>query len=284
MSAPLIEGNTSRVYHFLSMGNKCCRSALTPEQKAGAIAVKREETMNDYIDGILNDAAPSRSQSITGSPGRVPDLTESQPYIVGDVRKNSTPSDSTRPSVTTISVSTSGQSPTVSGTSNIDESMEEELMRATKGKDFSFEGAWLLAKVVDVYDGDTLRIVFWYRREIIQYRARMNGYDSPEMRPPKSKPNRDAEIAAAKNAKEALAGRLETGLIRVHCGGFDKYGRLLITAYTRDTRDTRDGAGQAAAEPPRGQSVNEWMIKSGHGVPYSGGTKTPFGDAAELDE
>ena len=57
---------------------------------------------------------------------------------------------------------------------------------------FSFEGYECLAKIVDVYDGDTYTC-FKHNREIIKYKFRTYGYDSPEMKPLKSKPNREQE-------------------------------------------------------------------------------------------
>jgi endonuclease YncB( thermonuclease family) len=140
------------------------------------------------------------------------------------------------------------------------------LLQATKGEDFSLNGRDFLAKVVDVYDGDTIRVVFRLG-ELVQYRARMSGYDSPEMRPPKTQANRDAEVAAARAAKAALIEKLGDHIVFIECGLFDKYGRLLVTVYTR--------AGPELTE--RGENVNTWMIAQGYGTPYDGGTKKPFG-------
>lgn len=140
---------------------------------------------------------------------------------------------------------------------------EEKLAAATCGKDFSFAGRRFLAKIVDYYDGDTVRVVFLYGGQLVQYKARMAGYDSPEMKPLKSKPNREAEKAAAVAARVALIDKVGDALVYLECGEFDKYGRLLVTVYLRDGCDN-------------GENVNAWMIAHGHGVPYDGGKKTPF--------
>ena len=53
-------------------------------------------------------------------------------------------------------------------------------------------------RVIDVYDGDTIKVLMHYRGYIDQWTIRMNGYDSPEIKPAKSNPNRDKEKEADK--------------------------------------------------------------------------------------
>lgn len=141
--------------------------------------------------------------------------------------------------------------------------LEEQLMAAVAGDVFSFAGQRFLAKIVDYYDGDTITVAFEFSGRLIQYKARLAGYDSPEMRPLKSAPNRFAEKVAAQAARTALIGRVEDDLVFIECGEFDKYGRILVTVFLRD--GTKNG-----------QNVNEWMVAQGHGTPYAGGKKTPF--------
>ncbi len=143
---------------------------------------------------------------------------------------------------------------------------DRELYECSRAeKDFSFEGETHIAKVVDIYDGDTVRLAFRFRGAIIQVKARMAGYDSPELKPRLSAPNRALEIEAARAAKSALEKQLgEARLVTAVCGPFDKYGRVLVTLFV--------GAGGGA----RGESLNAWMVASGHGRPYAGGTKEVF--------
>ena len=84
-------------------------------------------------------------------------------------------------------------------------------------------------RVVDVYDGDTCTIIFKYRDEIIKYKVRCYGYDSPEMKPKRDIENRDEIIERAKEARKYFSNLVnyESGLIWVHLHEFDKYGRLL---------------------------------------------------------
>lgn len=157
----------------------------------------------------------------------------------------------------------------------------EAVESARVGADFSLEGRMFYAKVVDVHDGDTCRVVFVLRGELTQFVARMAGYDSPELRPPLAKPNREAEIAAAKAARDALQ-ELATArkAVYIRCGKFDKYGRLLVRMYRTAKAGAGPGAGQHVngyQTPPNTDCINELMVQMGHGVPYDGGTKTPFG-------
>ena len=50
---------------------------------------------------------------------------------------------------------------------------------------FTYAGLLTKAKVVDVYDGDTITIVFYHNGQPIKDSFRMLGYDSPEMKPRK---------------------------------------------------------------------------------------------------
>jgi endonuclease YncB( thermonuclease family) len=140
---------------------------------------------------------------------------------------------------------------------------EKRLVAAVAGKPFSFAGQRFLAKIVDCYDGDTVTVAFEFGGSVIQYKARLAGYDSPEMRPPKSAQNRAAEKAAAVAARTALVGKVQDSLIYIECGAFDKYGRILVTAFLRNGAEN-------------GENINEWMVAQGHGTPYAGGKKTPF--------
>ena len=129
-----------------------------------------------------------------------------------------------------------------------------------KMKCFSFKDRIFYGYPTNIYDGDTFSLLFVYKDEVIKYRCRCTGYDSPEMKPSLSNQNRDNEKALAHKAKERLIELLEkheTKMIKVKCGDFDKYGRLLIEIWNMVDNE----------------SINEIMIKEGHGKPYNGGTK-----------
>lgn len=149
---------------------------------------------------------------------------------------------------------------------------------------FTLDGVQCIAKVVDIYDGDTLTLVFRHNGSLSKFKCRLAGIDCPEMKPPKNKPNREKEIKEAILARNEVL-RLTTSLgpnpissgltkpdiqrllsdthskvINVACGPFDKYGRLLVDIYDPDTNT----------------HVNQHLIDNGFAVAYDGGTKSEF--------
>ena len=71
-------------------------------------------------------------------------------------------------------------------------SLKSKLLKSdNKTKLFSMDGEIKLCKVVDVYDGDTCKVVFKLKNKLYKWNIRMYGYDSPEMRVSKNNPNRD---------------------------------------------------------------------------------------------
>lgn len=124
---------------------------------------------------------------------------------------------------------------------------------------FTFKGRTYMAKPVNVYDGDTFSIIFEYAEggELMKYRCRCYGYDTSEMKPRRDLAGRDEEVAKAKAAKARLIELFGTGLVRIECLDFDKYGRILVNVWNQS--DSR--------------SVNDIMIAEGHGKAYFGGTK-----------
>jgi endonuclease YncB( thermonuclease family) len=117
----------------------------------------------------------------------------------------------------------------------------------------------ILCKVVDIYDGDTCTIIFKNNRKYQKYKVRMNGYDSPEIKPLKSIKNRNKIIENAKKAKLALSNMILNKIVIIECGPWDKYGRLLGTIYIQYNNKTLN--------------INKWMIDNNHGYVYNGGKK-----------
>jgi len=153
---------------------------------------------------------------------------------------------------------------------------------------YSLQHQKLLGACVDCYDGDTVTMAlqpFGDASEPRLFKCRLEGIDTPEMRGDvKNKPK-------AYEARNTLASWLSTTpftgelmssrksiqehlykskkLILVECGGWDKYGRLLVKLYSvlsvnGDHVITRQ------------QSLNELLITTGFAKPYDGGTKSNF--------
>ena len=148
--------------------------------------------------------------------------------------------------------------------------------------EFSLAGKTLQGKIVSCYDGDTFQAVLETPFGLWRFSCRMAGYDTPEMKPPKTKPNRDLEKARALKAKQALLSQLVDTVtlsitptnpeldalvaqnrktVSIVCKEFDKYGRLLVEVPL---------VSLAQINIP---TVNEWMVREGYGYAYDGGTK-----------
>ena len=190
------------------------------------------------------------------------------------------------------------------------------LLRTTKNSDvelFTLKGLRTTCKVVEIYDGDTCKIVLFVGGQRQKFTARLVGLDTPEMKPALSKANRAQEIKAAhqcrnrvlqlvtncqgvsmdlvlKKAECQCLLDLNTKLITVDCHEFDKYGRLLATLYETDVPNapgasatpiggaskTGANAPGAASTPIGPKSVNERLIDEGLAKAYDGGTKDVF--------
>lgn len=144
----------------------------------------------------------------------------------------------------------------------------EKLKAATKSNTplFSFNGLVTCAKAVEFYDGDTFNIIISYYDLLYHFKARMYGYDSPEMKPSLSLENREEikkNAVRAKNRLTELLGSKE--YFKVYCHEFDKYGRLLVSVISDDSVSDISYDFE--------KTVNAQMIKEGHGYAYYGGTK-----------
>ena len=150
--------------------------------------------------------------------------------------------------------------------------------------EYSLKNKFMLGKVVYVYDGDTIHIVFNMNNKLIKFNCRLISIDSPEICPKNIKDvnKRNEEIESAiksrnylinqitnipntntkmtKNEIKELCGK-STKLIWVKCFDFDKYGRLLVELY--NSKDSKI-------------SINQLMINNNYALSYEGGTKKEF--------
>lgn len=131
--------------------------------------------------------------------------------------------------------------------------------------DREFQGKQVIAKVVSVYDGDTLTAIFRLNPASppLKYSVRLTGIDTPEMKPPKSTPNREALITLAKSARDFIITRTTGQLVMLDLQGLDKYGRVLARVYLTPT-------------PDPAYCINDMLIQAGLAKPYAGGTKSTW--------
>jgi len=160
------------------------------------------------------------------------------------------------------SITSNNLSETDSNFCSLTPELQEMLIKApTTTPYLNLENVFTVCKVISVYDGDSCKVIMPFKNQMYKWNVRLSGYDTPEMRPSKSKPNRDDEIKAAKEAKSFLISHImnhSEQLVYIKCHEFDKYGRLLADIYIKQHDET---------------SVNQMMIDSKHGYPYDGGTK-----------
>lgn len=106
------------------------------------------------------------------------------------------------------------------------------------------------AKVVSVYDGDTIKVIFPLNGVLYKWNCRLSGVDTPELRTRNVR-----EKAYGYIVRDKLREQILNQVVNVECGELDKYGRLLVTVYKAD------------------QNMNRWLIDNEYAFVYDGGTK-----------
>ena len=117
-------------------------------------------------------------------------------------------------------------------------------------KELSLENEEKLGKVVSVYDGDTIKIVFPLHDKLYKWNCRLGRVDTPELRT-----KNELEKKFGYEVRDKLREKILNKLVNVKCGDFDKYGRLLTEIYIEN------------------ESVNQWLIDNEYAFEYDGGTK-----------
>ena len=124
--------------------------------------------------------------------------------------------------------------------------------------EFTLAGQQCKAKVIDVYDGDTLTLAFVFTGRIFQKKCRVYGIDCAEVRTRNKK-----EKTIGLDAKQFVSDLLLNKIIWVEFNQKDdKYGRLLGKIYPVKGGDT----------------LASMLIAKGYGYEYHGEKKQRFGD------
>jgi len=124
---------------------------------------------------------------------------------------------------------------------------------------FSLEGQEHLAKVVDVYDGDTIKCVFPIHNTLYRWNCRLSGVDTPEIRT-----RCGIEKKYGYKVRDCLRDKILNKMVYVQCNEFDKYGRLLVNILYDDC------------------IINDWLIQNDYAFQYDGGTKQSWSDYLSL--
>jgi micrococcal nuclease len=112
------------------------------------------------------------------------------------------------------------------------------------------------AKVVKVYDGDTITVAAklpFNESPIYRFSVRLRSIDSPEI-----KGESEKECQLAIESRDALHNLIFDKIIELRHNGKEKYGRLLADLYYKDLH------------------INKWMVDNGYAVKYDGGKKISF--------
>ena len=117
-------------------------------------------------------------------------------------------------------------------------------------KPFSLKGELKEAKIVEVYDGDSCKAVFETFNKYYKWTLRLERLDTPELKTPSV-----LESQFGFEVRDVLRGMILNKVVKIKCGGFDKYGRLLAEIWLD------------------GLSVNQYLIDNEYAFEYNGGTK-----------
>ena len=141
---------------------------------------------------------------------------------------------------------------------------------------YSLKNQIKLCRVMSIYDGDSITIATIINEVPTMFKCRLDGIDTPELRPRLGIENRREHIQKAIRARNRVAQLVtdcdipiesdqkkldiaaNSKLIRVKCGDFDKYGRLLISI------------------PHESQTVSQILVQEKLANIYGGGTKLPW--------
>ena len=115
---------------------------------------------------------------------------------------------------------------------------------------FSFKGDAKQAKVVDVYDGDTIKVVISVQGKLYKFNCRIQHVDTPEIRT-----RNKLEKQFGLKVRDILRDKILGKIVNIVCDDFDKYGRLLIDIKLEDTL------------------LSQWLIVNDYAFEYDGGTK-----------
>ena len=126
--------------------------------------------------------------------------------------------------------------------------------------EFGFKGDTKQAKVVNVYDGDTCKVVFPVLRKLYKFNCRIQGVDTPEIR---TRDKKEKEYGL--KVRDELRKKILNQVVTIHCDEFDKYGRLLIDIQCKNEE----------------KKISQWLIDNNFAFSYDGGTKKKWGPYLE---
>lgn len=160
-----------------------------------------------------------------------------------------------------------------------DKLLQQLSKASTRTPLYSLEGHADYGKCVRCYDADSIHVVFSLSGQLTRFRCRLAGIDTPELR--SSDPN---EREAAKAAREYLSQNILDHVVWVECGGFDKYGRLLVNVFDAALPPSSNSASDCVFDHCTGgtgssrRCWNKTLVALRHAREYDGGKRVPYRD------
>ena len=106
------------------------------------------------------------------------------------------------------------------------------------------------AKIISVYDGDTVKAIFPLNGVMYKWNCRLTGIDTPEIRT-----SDRLQKKFGYEVRDHLRSKILNKVVTLKCQDLDKYGRLLTEIWFDQ------------------QNINQWLIDSDYAFAYDGGTK-----------
>lgn len=134
---------------------------------------------------------------------------------------------------------------------------DDEKLRSvdiTEVPDIFYQDQSISALVIDVYDGDTITVIFFVGDEPVQIKVRLLGIDTPEVKSGKGKFK--AEKIAGKHCRDYLNSLIGNTVVNLVIHKWGKYGGRVIGSVSINDKD-----------------VSQLMISNGFALPYDGGKK-----------
>ena len=129
--------------------------------------------------------------------------------------------------------------------------LDAEVENATSSVAFfTLKGHKCRAKVVHVYDGDTVHLVFDYLGHMFKWHVRIAHVDTPEL-----KTKNLEEKKMGYETRDKLRELIDGKVVEVLCLDFDKYGRVLAEITYNSIR------------------IDQWLIENRYAKSYEGKTK-----------
>lgn len=145
--------------------------------------------------------------------------------------------------------------------------IENEFLRKVEYRDVDFfhlTGYECWAKVVKIYDADTIHCVFFINGKAFKFKVRLSGIDTAER-----KSTDPAEREWSRRAIQRMYDLIGRDLVFLKCHRWDKYGRLL---------------GEIYHDQQKIKSYNQILLDEGYAYAYDGDKRIPFREWVKNEE